>query len=484
MEKGVKFLLKEIIDEYGVYEIKRADRCAELLSLKYGGYSEDFLPISKALDYGILEDLLRVKLEHRSRDSLDLLVSRLIVRMNIQEYKARWIVSVWSFALGIIEDDGDVRLTEYRKKIVVGKGESVEYDSLYRAIEEIEPGGEIEVMPGIYYGHYRIKKPLTITGSSKESVILESDMLPVFSILETGKCIIKNLTIRGVGNTERDKTNLVVVSRSSVHILDCDIRSASLSGILGYGKGADLYLKDSSISMCNQSGIVVSDDARCTLEGVSLYSNSGAQILARDNANLFVFNSQISNGNNAGIRVDSESNLFCDVSEIANNKRAGIIISYNSCATIKNSRINNNRASGITVSNMSCTTIEDCQIYQNGISGIRFDKNSDFFNYASNVKDGVVTINTSKDDIEDDLKSEAIDEFVKNPPPTDVPHPPDTLESAVIEISFILIFEVIGMIMIEVLGVLFGIRIGLGYMLLIMGIVGAITGFGYIIRKY
>ncbi len=149
---------------------------------------------------------------------------------------------------------------------------------------------------------------------------------------------------------------------------------------------------------------------------------------------VFLINSRIGDGENTGVRLLNDANMSSENFEFSNNRHAGIIISYNSCANIKNSCIHHNSGYGIIISDVICTTIEKCQIYQNSVSGIRFDKSSDLLNYSSNINDTIVTISGGREKQDEYIKSEAIDEYVKNPLSTEMERPPDALQSIVIHI--------------------------------------------------
>ncbi len=483
----IQDLLKEVVNECGIYEAVKPGRCLEMLSQKYGAIKEDFLLLSRAAEYGIAEDLIKERHRMEADYLIKMLASRLIVRMNIDEKTAEWLVNSWAYALGISGpvQGSDAAKRTLQKKIVVGKtAEDGCYDSLYNAIRDIEPGGEIEILPGVYYGHYKIRKPLLIRGVSSEKVVIQSDIMPVFSLFDTEKVSIENLTLKGIGRTDYDKSHIAEIVNSEARIRNCRITGATLSGIFVYGKKSDIRIEDCEIGMCAKSGVVVSDDAKCTLENTLLSSCLDAIIAVRDYANLFLINSRVKDGENTGIRLLNDANLFSDNSEISFNKRAGIIISYNSCSNIKNSSIHHNKGYGIIVSDMSCTTIDNCQVYQNSVSGIRFDKSSDFFNYSSNVNDTIVTISGSRDETDDSVKSDAIDEYVKNPPETSMESPPDTFQSIVIIISFVLVFEITALVIAEIAGVIKSDNeLRLSFLLPAAAILGVIAALINIIRR-
>ncbi|MCX7958917.1 MAG: right-handed parallel beta-helix repeat-containing protein [Deltaproteobacteria bacterium] len=487
MNDEIQNLLKEVVDEYGIYEALRPERCLELLSQKYGAIKEDFMLLSKAAEYGVAEELLK----HRHQQNIDsvsrMLVSRLMVRMNLSENVAEYIINSWAYALGIsdLPQNENIKRDVSLMKIVVGKsGEEGSYDSIYDAIRDISPGGEIQILPGIYYGHFKIRKPVRIKGVFREKVVLESDIMPVFTILKTQKVILEDLTLTGTGKTDYDKAHICEVVNSQALIKNCRISGATLSGLYVYGKSSDVRIENSEIEKCAKSGIVIPPDARCTVEYTRLGTCLDALITVRDYANLFLLNSKVTGGENTGIRLTNDANLYAESSEISYNKRAGITISYNSCSNIKNSSIHHNRGYGIIVSDMSCTTIENCQVYQNTVSGIRFDRSSDFFNYSSNVNDTVVTLSGRREDSDESFKSEAIDEYVKNPPDTSMENPPDTFQSAVIIISFVLIFGITALISAEIYGILVPqSNVNLPLLLTFAGISGVIAGLINIIRR-
>ncbi|MCX7943300.1 MAG: right-handed parallel beta-helix repeat-containing protein [Deltaproteobacteria bacterium] len=487
MNSSIKNLLKEIVDENGIAEVTKVDRCIELLSKKYGAIRKEFLLLNKALEYGVVEELLNLRHKYEIEIINRIIISRLIVRMNIPEETARWIINTWAYALGILNPKsiGDINLVFPSKKITVGRSlEGEFYDSIYNAIRDVEPQGEIELLPGVHYGHFRIKKPVRIYGVANDKVIMQCDTSPVFTIVDTEGVVLENLTLEGMSRTEYDRCNIIEVVNSKVVIKNCKIIGATLSGIFVYGKKSDLRIENSVINRCLKSGLVISDDSKCVLENSIVSTCLDSSIIVRDWATLFLIHSYVVDGENTGIRLINDANLFSDSSEISYNKRSGVIISYNSCSNMKNSSIHHNIGYGIIVSDASCTTIENCQIYQNSISGIRFDRNSDVYNYNSNINDTVVKSGETIDDQGEAIKSETINDYVKNPPKVSMEEPPNTLQSIVIVTSFVLVFEIITLIVAEIFNILLeGEGVKLHPLLVAACIIGMIVGVVYIIKK-
>ncbi len=101
MGDEIQNLLKEVVDGCGIYESAKPGRCFELLSQHYGALKEDFLLLSKAAEYGIVEDLIRLRHRYRVDSVGEILSSRLMVRMNISQEMTQWLVSSWAYALNI-----------------------------------------------------------------------------------------------------------------------------------------------------------------------------------------------------------------------------------------------------------------------------------------------------------------------------------------------------------------------------------------------
>ncbi len=177
-------------------------------------------------------------------------------------------------------------------------------------------------MPGIYYVHLKVKKPVKIVCISVEDVIIKSDFMPVFSVLQSD-CEFKNITIMGDARTEKDKTNLIEVVNSRVILKDMSISNSSLAAVYGYGKKTDIFIQNCKISECSQSGIVIIHDAKCSIDKSNIISNheSQIQILETDYSNLFIINSQISDGIGCGVKLLNESNMSMENSELSNNRR-------------------------------------------------------------------------------------------------------------------------------------------------------------------
>lgn len=484
----VQNILREVINENGIYEIIKPNRCLELMTKKYGGFKEEFIYTSEAIKYGVVEDIIKIKPNTKKDVLKNILITRLIVRMNIPENLAEYIINTWLYATGIsnLNNNTNQKIRPSPKKIKVGKIEDNDcYDSLYYAIRDIDDGGEIEILPGVYYGHFKIKKPIKIRGVSKEKVIIQSDISPVFTVLSTEKVVFENISIQGIGKTDYDKFHTIEVINSQLSIKNCIIRGSTLSGVYIYGRRSDVRIEKCDIEQCSDSGIIVSDDAKCTIEESTLKNCLKNIITARDFSNLFLINCHIKDGKNCGIKLLNDSSLYMINSDISYNNHAGLIISYNSCSNLINSRIHHNKGYGIIVSDMSCTTIENCQVYQNSISGIRFDKNSDFFNYSSNINDTIVTISGTRDYNQDEsVKSETIEEYIKNPPDTSMENPPNTLQSIVVLISFILIFEILTLLFIEIKQLIF-FQADINYHLLftVAFFLGIVAGLTYIIKR-
>ena len=107
-----------------------------------------------------------------------------------------------------------------------------------------------------------------------------------------------NIKIRQFGG-DNDCAAVDIV-QGRLHLERCDIESAGLAGIAVHGAEADPVIRNNRISGCLESGIVVFDHARGTLEENDLTENKSFGVVISDGANPVLRSNRITAMGRAG----------------------------------------------------------------------------------------------------------------------------------------------------------------------------------------
>lgn len=259
--------------------------------------------------------------------------------------------------------------------IIVGDTARAHFRSLAGAVREAAAGMRILVLPGIYHEGVVIDKPLEIIGEGRDpgSVNLRvrgSDAV----VFATTLGRIANLTIHQVAG-EGDYV-AVDIAQGRLDLEDCDILSASLSGVLIRG-GADPRLRRNVIHGSKNHGVVVMEGSFGTFEDNHIRDNTMAGVVIREGSDPVFRGNEITHNKHHGVYVIEASVGTLEDNEIHTNSFPGVAILQGSETTVRRNRIHSGRQHGIYISEHAFGTIAGNDIYGNTYPGLVILQESD-----------------------------------------------------------------------------------------------------------
>ena len=299
--------------------------------------------------------------------------------------------------------DYDAWLTKVSSEgSVHNMNKGITYTTIQLAIDDANPGDEIHVDSGTYYGTMKVNKQITLSSTSGN---------PIETILESPI------------NSE----DVINVSVDSVNISGFTLKNAfSMAGIY-IGNGVDNSNISNNILMSNYFGIKLDYSNNNTLSGNKAFNNrlgivlahSNDNILKRNNAsdnsyginvaglssnNILVANIASSNngyglGRGDGIGINSWGNNNTLSGNTANlNNDSGIFLRSSTNILIENSVSKNDQ--GIYMEFSDSNTVNSNNVANNNIgvylwSSITNNINNNYFNNTNNyIQEGIISGNT------------------------------------------------------------------------------------------
>lgn len=235
--------------------------------------------------------------------------------------------------------------------------------TLKNAINQAKPGDQILLEPGHYKEFVVIDKPITIIGNgNREEIIFQGSMKI------TSNITLENITFDG---------NFTKVTLHALHILDgetvvknCHFTQLNYFGILleqeaslqvnhttftkvNTGiqaiKGATLFLEDSTFSMNQSKGIVISKNAKGTIQRCQFENIEQAAFYLSEGSETIIQDCTIYSGNFSAIKVKKAKAILMNC-EISKNNGTQVSIEE-SDVKIKNCTIHSGgeKANGISM---------------------------------------------------------------------------------------------------------------------------------------
>lgn len=241
------------------------------------------------------------------------------------------------------------------------------HTTLASAIAVANAGDRILVRPGTYEEGLVMDKPLEIIGQGKrEEIIIQAGGTNALAFRTTlGR--VTNITLRQFGGGDYFAVD---IGQGRLTLENCRIESDSLAGIAIHGGGADPIIRNSLIHRCRQSGVVVFDSGRGTLEENDIADNDVCGVVIRDGGNPVIRGNQIHDNRQGGIQTEGGALSRIEDNHIFKNQREGIIIKDQANPVVRLNTIYENTKAGIYVYDQGQGTLEDNEIHDNQNSGI------------------------------------------------------------------------------------------------------------------
>ncbi len=262
------------------------------------------------------------------------------------------------------------------KKLVVGQGCNTVQD----AIDAAEPGDTVLVRTGTYKERIQLKDGVTLTGVSRDKVILEADAAdgPIVTIDGCRDVKIEKITARQVSATDemgKDKSGYpaVLVRNSRAKLSECRAEESGDCGIKIDGAS------ECEVSRCitndnKRSGIMaVGEGTKVTIERSVCVGNKVNGIYLKEDARGQLKYNDCADNEASGISaVNCSNNIIIEDSNCSENTRCGIYIEQSEFVTVSNNSCRANGWSGIileqtgmgaSVKANNCSENQYCGIY-------------------------------------------------------------------------------------------------------------------------
>lgn len=241
------------------------------------------------------------------------------------------------------------------------------HTTLASAISVAQAGDRILVRPGTYEEGLVMDKPLEIIGQGKrEEIIIQAAGTNALAFRTTlGR--VTNITLRQFGGGDYFAVD---IGQGRLRLENCRIESDSLAGIAIHGGGADPIIRNSLIHRCRQSGVIVFDSGRGTLEENDITDNAVCGVVIRDGGNPVIRGNQIHDNTQGGIQTERSAVSRIEDNHIFKNQREGIVIKDQANPVIRLNTIYENTKAGIYVYDQGQGTLEGNEIHDNQQSGI------------------------------------------------------------------------------------------------------------------
>jgi hypothetical protein len=220
---------------------------------------------------------------------------------------------------------------------------------LGKAMNKVDPNGEVIILDSANYSPVTISKPVTIVATGVHAVIDAASFEPGIGVdaTTTGIVTLRGLTING------GMEGIILYSAKALHVENCVIKRASGAGILSTANG-HIFVKDTIISDCGGSGIDLgSPGLRLSASNVRLENNAANGLQLGSGARAWLSHS-VSSGNNGGVSVNSTGAATeADVEDCALTGNVGALASTGAAATIRASNSTMTGNTGVAVSSSS-----------------------------------------------------------------------------------------------------------------------------------
>lgn len=254
------------------------------------------------------------------------------------------------------------------------------YRTIQEAVAAAQSGDTIKVHPGTYYGPILITKSLTLSGESRENVIVHNSEPGqiVVSISGPSAVNIENISIVGISpSTEVLVTAGVVISGQDPRVIISRIRlsehiiAISLTAgepYIGPPSSGQLIVLDSEISK-NWDGIFIVTDGSYAqrIEGNQLLNN-GIAITTSGRGSITIGKNRITTESQTGIGMRIEGVVEATVREnVIQNYGTGVEMRDSAQGSLEDNQITDNARNGVIVRDAARVTLVRNQIISNGL---------------------------------------------------------------------------------------------------------------------
>jgi len=338
--------LRELVAQHRHAILDDPQRCEAMLQDRCGEHQREVLVLVRALEEGVVADLLATRGSSPPEALLTRLTRRLQEDLSLSEDVARWAVESWALALGVLPGAEPVPVQALTvPTLIVSQQEEGHLHTLNAAVRNTPPGARILVRPGLYNEALFIDKPLEIIGDGLAADIIIESAESCCIVMQTDHALLRGLTIRSQVGLKGNKYYAIDIPRGQLEVEDCDITSDTFACVAIHGPTANPIIR------------------RC----------------------------RIHDGEGVGVSIYEGGRGVLEDCNIVGNKYAGVEICEDSTLVLRHCQVHNNRGDGIWAYHSAQATVEDCLVFDNARAGIRIQEGCDLTIRGGLVQDPVVT---------------------------------------------------------------------------------------------
>jgi nitrous oxidase accessory protein NosD len=383
MNDAAKDALFGIVARHGASVATDARRCEALLRDYCGQFRREVSVLTTAVEEGVPRDLLAGGDVPPSL-LLSRLVNRLVDHHAISEDAARWAVTSWAAALGIVSQVAPPPEPPHplppaqtiapsapqpaasgatvRAALVVSPNGRADHTTISEALADAAPGTRIVIRPGVYEEGLVLDRPVEIVGDGPvDRIVVRSASASCIRVVADG-AIVRGLTLRCVAGRTGEGFFAVDAAGGDLLLENCDVSSDSLAVVGIHGPGTRPTVRRCAIHDGADAGVYVFDGATGIVEACDVYANMNVGIAITDRGNPTVRHSRIFRGRNAGVVSWAGGAGRLEGCEIFGNAQAGVGISEGGDPVVSSCRIQNGENAGVFVHDAGRGTITDCEI--------------------------------------------------------------------------------------------------------------------------
>ncbi|HEX8747168.1 MAG TPA: right-handed parallel beta-helix repeat-containing protein [Pyrinomonadaceae bacterium] len=390
--------LRDIVARHGRALIEDPRRCEGLLRDYCGEYRREVSVLVMALEERVPADLLSAPANAPREVLLARMATRLCDHLALAEPAARWAVSSWAFALGLVSKEelevieqgvaveavvtaaAPAKPTQATKAtapassvasiIISAKGDG-QYTSIVEAMERAAPGTRLVVRPGLYNESVIIDRPVEIVGDGPVEDIVIRGVASSCIQMRTDSASVKGLTLRGRGGHSGGSSFFAVdVPRGKLLLDNCDVTSDTLSSVTVHGSTSEATISRCRIHDGVDSGIYFFGGSTGIVEECEIFGNGNVGVAITRDARAIVRRCKIYSGGNAGLVVWDNARAVVESCAVYFNRLAGVGVSDDGKLNMKSCSIYEGENSGLFIHRGGDATIESCDLFGHSESEI------------------------------------------------------------------------------------------------------------------
>ncbi len=244
------------------------------------------------------------------------------------------------------------------------------FRSINQAVQNVPPGAQIKVSPGIYRESIHLTRPVEIISSDPATGVIVESYDDACVWMQTDRALLRGLNLRGRSGSRKGEYYTVDIPRGDLILEDCDLTSDSLAVVAIYGETTRPTLRRCKIHDSAQGGVFVYDNGGGLLEDCDISRNALPGIEVNDGGQPTLRRCRIFDGKEEGILVNSGGRGRVEDCDIYRNAKSGIAICEKSAPVVVRTAIHEQMEDGVFVFDGGQGRFDDCRIFGNIFAGV------------------------------------------------------------------------------------------------------------------